>query len=82
MGEQRNIAKISKGTKNMSPFFGNRGTKLYKLEDENIVNKFIKMGKYYENVWEQWNIGQFWKTTRKQGPPWETVAFGRTRVKH
>ena len=22
-----------------------------------------------ENVWEQWNIGQFWKGTREQGPP-------------
>ena len=69
MGEQRNIAKISKGTKNTSPFFGNRGTKLYKIEDENTVNKFIKMGTYYENVWKYWNIGQFWKTTRGNKDP-------------
>ena len=32
-------------------FFGNRGTKPYKLEAENIVSKFIKRGTNYENVW-------------------------------
>ena len=36
----------------MSPFLGSRGTKLYKLEDENIVSKFIKRATNYENVWE------------------------------
>lgn len=46
----------------MSLFYGNRGTKLNKLEDENMANKFIKKGK--ENVWGHGKIGQFWKGTR------------------
>ena len=53
----------------MSVVLGNRGTKLYKLEDENIAGKFIKRGTNEENVWEFWNIGQFWKGTREKGPP-------------
>ena len=58
----------------MSLFLGNRGTKLYKLEDENIASKFIKRGTNKENVWEHGNIGQFWKGNREQGPPsWETL---------
>ena len=28
----------------MSLFLGNKGTKLYKLEDEKMVSKFIKRG--------------------------------------
>ena len=39
----------------MSLFLGNRGTKLYKLEDKNIASKFIRRGKNKENVWEQGN---------------------------
>ena len=57
----------------MSLFLGNRGTKLYKLEDVNMVSKFIKRGTNKENVWEHGNIGQFWKRTWEQGPPWETL---------
>ena len=34
----------------MSLFYGNRGTKLNKLGDENMVNKFIKRGTNKENV--------------------------------
>jgi len=56
LGEQGKITKISKGTGNMSTVFGNRGTKLYKLEDENILSKFIKRGTNHENVWEHGNI--------------------------
>ena len=56
LGEQGNITKISKGTGNMNTFFGNRGTKLYKLEDKNILSKFIKRGTNHENVWEHGNI--------------------------
>ena len=52
----------------MSVFLGKRGTKLYKLEDENIASKFIKRAKNKENVWEHGNIGQFWKGTKEQGP--------------
>ena len=40
---------------NMSLFSGNKGTKLYKLEAENIVSKFIKRGTNTENVWEHGN---------------------------
>ena len=29
-----------------------------------MVSKFIKQGKNKEDVWEQGNIGQFWKGTR------------------
>ena len=58
----------------MSLFLGNRGTKLYKLEEENIVGKFIKRGTSTENVREHGNIGQFWKGTREQGPSWETLT--------
>ena len=53
----------------MSLFLGNRSTKLYKLEDENMVSKFIKWRKNKENEWEHRSIGQFWKGTREQGPP-------------
>ena len=53
----------------MSLFLGNRGTKLYKLEDRNMVSKFIKRGTNKENVWENGNIGKFWGGTREQGPP-------------
>ena len=53
---------------NMSLFLGNRGTKLYKLEDENIESKFITRGTHTENVQEHGNIGQFWKGTRTPPP--------------
>ena len=43
----------------MSPFLGNRGTKLYKLEDENMVRKFIERGADKENMRESGNIEQF-----------------------
>ena len=52
----------------MNLFLGNRGTKLFKLEDQNIASKFIKRGTNKENVWEHGNIGQFWKGTRGQDP--------------
>jgi len=38
-----------------------------------VVSGFDKRGTNYENVWEHGNIGQFWKGTREQGPPWETL---------
>lgn len=66
-GEQENIAKISKGTREYETIFREQGNKLHKLDDENMVSKLIKRGKNRENVWERWNIGQFWKGTR--GPP-------------
>ena len=48
----------------MSLLLGNKGTKLYKLENEKTVSKFIKRGTTKENVWEHRNMGQFWKGTR------------------
>ena len=38
------MAKYRREQGNTGLFFGNRGTKLYILEDENIVGKFIKRG--------------------------------------
>ena len=45
---------------------GNKGTKLYNLEDE---SNFIKRGANKENGWEHGNIEQFWKGKREQGRP-------------
>jgi len=64
-GEQGNIGKISKGTREHQPFFGNRGTKFKKLQ----------RGTNNKNVWEHGNIGQFWKGTWEQRPPWETLSI-------
>ena len=63
------MAKHRREQGNMSLFLGNGGTKLYKLEEENIVSKFITRGINKENVWEHGNLGQFWKGTREQGTP-------------
>ena len=56
-GNKGTFAKYWKGQGNMRLFLGNRGTKLYKVEDENIVSKFIKRGTNKENVWQHGNIG-------------------------
>ena len=72
-GDKGTLTKCRRENGNMSLFLENRGTKLYKLEDVNEVNKFIKRGTNKENVWEDGNIGQFWKRTREQGPPEETL---------
>ena len=69
LGNKGKLAKYPREQGNMSLFFGNRKTKLYKLEEENIVSKFIKRGTNTENVRERGNIGQFWKGTREQGTP-------------
>ena len=69
LGNKETLAKYPREQGNTSLFLGNRGTKLYKLEDENIVSKFITRGTNTENVWEHGNIGQFCKGTRQQGPP-------------
>ena len=52
LGNKVALAKYRRQQGNMSLFLGNRGTKLYKLEDENIVSKFMKRGRNKENVWE------------------------------
>ena len=67
-GEQGNIGKISRGTREHEPIFREQGTELYKLEDENMVSKFIERGANKENMWEHGSIGQFWKGTRELRP--------------
>ena len=53
----------------MSLFLANRGTKLYELEDEKMVSQFVKGARTNkENVWEDGNIGQFWKGIRTSLP--------------
>ena len=47
-GNKGTLAKYRREQGNMSLFLGNRGTKLYKLEEENIVSKYIKRGKNLE----------------------------------
>ena len=70
------MAKYQREQGNMSLFIGNRGTKLYKLEDENMVSKFIRRGTNKENVWEDGNMGQFWKGTRMlPGRPSENLPM-------
>ena len=64
LGNKGTLAKYPREQGNMSLFLGNRGTKLYKLEDENIVSKFITRGTNTENVRKHGNTGQFWKGTR------------------
>ena len=58
-GNKETLAKYRREQGNMNPFIGSRGTKLYKLEDENKVSKFIRRRPNTENVWENGNIGQF-----------------------
>ena len=69
LADKGTLVKYRKERGNMILFLGNRGTRLYKLEDENMVNTFIKRGTNKENVWEYGSIGQFWKGTRT--PLWE-----------
>ena len=64
LADKGTLVKYRKERGNMILFLGNRGTRLYKLEDENMVNTFIKRGSNKENVWEYGSIGQFWKGTR------------------
>ena len=40
-----------------------------------MASKIIKRGTNKDKVWEHGNIGQFWKGTREQGPPWETLVI-------
>ena len=63
-GNKGTLAKHPREQGNMSLFLGNRGTKIYKLEDENIVSKFITSRTNTENVREHGIIGKFWKGTR------------------
>ena len=87
LGNKGTLAKYRGEQGNMNPFLGNRGTKLYKLEDENMVSKFIERGANKENMWEHGNIRQFWKGTREQGPPmgnppYSPLTFGVLTTHH
>ena len=53
----------------MSLLLGNRGTKLYKLDDEENVSQIIKRGTNKENVWEHSAILEGNKGTRTLTPP-------------
>ena len=66
LGNKGTLAKYRREQGNMSLLLGKRGTKFYKLEDENTVSKFNIRGTNKETCG---NIGQFWKETRQQGPP-------------
>ena len=63
---------------------GNKGTLANFWEQGNKIRK-ITILKHSERVWEHGNIGQFWKGTREQGPPWETLIgryIGRDSVEY
>ena len=59
---------------------GNKGTLAKFWEQGNKIRK-VTVRKHAENVWEHGNIGQFWKGTREQGPPWETLTDRGTNIK-
>ena len=52
---------------------GNKGT-LANFWEQGTKFRKITIRKHSERVWEHGNIGQFWKGTREQGPPWETLT--------
>ena len=62
----------NKGTLNWQNIEGNKGTLANFWEQGDKIRK-ITVRKHSERVWEHGNIGQFWKGTREQGPPWETL---------
>ena len=57
----------------MSLFLGNRGTKLYKLEEENIVSKFIKRGTNNGKRVGTWEHRAILEGNKE--PPWETLVI-------
>lgn len=61
------LAKYRRVQGNMNLYSGSRGTKLYKLEDENIVSKFIN-GKRL-GTWEHRAVLEGDKDF-----PWETLT--------
>ena len=81
LGNKGTLAKYPREQGYMSLYLGNWGTKLYKLEEGNIVSKFITRGTNTENVWEHGNIGQFWKGTREQGTPLGDPHYQNKEVK-
>jgi len=65
------LTKYRRELGKMSLSFGNRGIKLYTLEDENMVSKFIKRGTNKLDVWEHRAI----LGGNKDAPP-ETLPMG------
>ena len=65
LGNKGTLAKYRREQGNISQFLGSTGNK--------ISNNYST--KTFLRVWEHGNIhvGQFWKGTREQGPPWETL---------
>ena len=58
---------------------GNKGTLANVWEQGNKIRK-ITVRKHSERVREHGNIGQFWKGTREQGPPWGTLFYNQTNA--
>ena len=70
---------------------GNKGTLAKYRKEQGNISQFLGTGeqnsknsvrKHSENVWEHWNIGQFWKGTREQGSPppthpWRPSVIGK-----
>ena len=64
------LAKYRREQRNSILFLENRGTKIYKLENGNIVNKLgEQMRETCGNMGTKANFG---KGTKEQGPLWET----------
>ena len=62
------------GNKGTLANFWEQGNRIRKITVRKCVeNKKMCWKCVYENVWEHGNIGQYWKGTREQGPPWETL---------
>ena len=63
-GTRGHCQNIEGNIEHMTPFFGNRETKLY---NENLVSQFIKRGtNNYENAWKHGRVQEhkdpLWKT--------------------
>ena len=59
---------------------GNKGT-LVNFWEQGTKFRKITVRKHSERVWEHGNIGQFWKGTWEQGPPWETLEDVSSHLK-
>ena len=75
------------GNKGTLVNFWEQGNRIRKITARKCVENTKMCGKcVYENVWEHGNIGQYWKGTREQGPPWETLdnallSLNRKKIK-
>ena len=71
------LARVSQGfwgtREHWQNIEGNKGT-LANFWEQGTKFRKITVRKHSERVWEHGHIGQFWKGTREQGPPWETLT--------